>query len=366
MKITEVRSTIVRIPRRRALLTYYGESPDTATVVAEVVTDEGIVGVGQTIAPAPFYGDSVEVIQAGIENYLAPAMLGRDPFAIEQLFADMVKLSVGNYAITAIEMALWDLKGRALGVPVYELLGGRANRGAPLHAFADRDDPELMAESVQQGVDEGWTWFKTKIGFDVQEDVAWYAQLREMADDRARFQLDGNTGYTLGQAVESLTQLEQIGGVALFEQPVRHLDEMAVLTTRVSTPLQADESTLGPRSIYEIARAGAAHVLHYKLEKYGGLLPGQKMNAIAEAAGLEISVAPYFDIMAAGAAHLAAATPIAKWPAGFSDMTDTLLAEPYEPAPGAQVLEPPDKPGLGVEIDPDKLAYCAAHDGNLG
>ena len=274
MKITEIRSTIVRIPRRRALLTYYGESPDTATVVAEVMTDEGITGIGQTIAPAPFYGDSVEVIQAGIENYLTPAMLGRNPFAIEQLFADMVKLSVGNYAITAIEMALWDIKGKALGVPVYELLGGRCNAGAPLHAFADREDPVLMAENIQRRVDEGWTWFKTKIGFDVEEDVAWYAQLRDVADDRARFQLDGNTGYTLGQAVQSLTQLEQIGGVALFEQPVRWIDEMAALTTRVRTPLQADESTLGPRSIYEIVRAGAAHVLHYKLEKYRGSATG--------------------------------------------------------------------------------------------
>lgn len=363
MKITEVRSTIVRIPRRRALLTVYGESPDTATVVVEIMTDEGITGIGQTIAPAPFYGDSVEVIQAGTQAFLAPAMLGEDPFAIERLFNKMVSLSVGNYAITGVEMALWDIKGKALNVPVYELLGGRANQGAPLHAFADREDPALMAESIQRRVDEGWIWFKTKIGFDVEEDVAWYAELRELADERARFQLDGNTGYTLGQAVQSLTQLEQIGGVALFEQPVRHIDEMAALTTRVRTPLQADESTVGPRSIHEIVQARAAHVLHYKLEKYGGLLPAQKMNAIAEAAGLEISVAPYFDIMAAAAAHLAAATPIARWPAGFSDMTDTLLAEPYEPQ--GQVLEPLEAPGLGVAIDSDKLAYCAAHEGNL-
>ena len=82
---------------------------------------------------------------------------------------------------------------------------------------------------------------------------------------------------------------------------------------------------------YEIAKERAAHVLHYKIHRYGGLLPCQRMSAIAEAAGLEISVAPYFDIIAAAAAHLAAATPIAKWPAGFSDMTDTILAEPYEP-----------------------------------
>jgi len=363
MKITAVRTTIVRIPRRRALLTVYGESPDTATVVVQVSTDAGLTGIGQTIAPAPFYGDSVEVIQAGIEHYLAPALPGEDPFAIEKLFAKMQRLSVGPYAITAVEMALWDIKGLALGVPVYELLGGRCMPGARLHAFADREEPALMAEHINRRVAEGWTWFKSKIGFDVEQDLAWYAQLRELVDERARFQLDGNTGYTLGQAVQSLTQLEQLGGVALFEQPVRWLDEMAALTGRLRTPLQADESTTGPRSIFEIARAGAAHVLHYKLEKYGGLLPAQRMNAIAEAAGLEISVAPYFDIMAAAAAHLAAATPVARWPAGFSDMTDTILAEPYLPA--GQVLEPPAAPGLGVAIDTDKLAWCAAHGGRL-
>ena len=206
MKITEVRSTIVRIPRRRLLLTYYGGSPDTATVVAEVMTDEGITGIGQTIAPAPFYGDSVEVIKAATDAYLAPAMVGKDPFAIEQRFADMQALSVSNYAITAVEMALWDIKGKALGVPVYELLGGRCNAGAPLHALADHDEPEVMAEQINERVAEGWTWFKAKIGFEVDQDIAMYARIRELCDDRARFQLDSNTGYTLGQAVRALPQ----------------------------------------------------------------------------------------------------------------------------------------------------------------
>ena len=98
--------------------------------------------------------------------------------------------------------------------------------------------------------------------------------------------------------------------------------------------------------------------MHYKIHRYGGLLPCQRMSAIAEAAGLEISVAPYFDIIAAAAAHLAAATPIAKWPAGFSDMTDTILAEPYEP--DWSNPQTAAGPGLGVAIDEDKLAYFAA------
>ena len=87
------------------------------------------------------------------------------------------------------------------------------------------------------------------------------------------------------------------------------------------------------------------------------------MAAIAEAAGLEISVAPYFDILAAAAAHFAAATAIARWPAGFSDMEDTVLEEPYHPL--GQVLAPPDAPGLGVRVDADKLAYFQARQAAL-
>ena len=360
MKITQVIATIVNIPRSRELKTAYGISPATNTVVVQVLTDEGITGIGQTVAPAPWGGDTVEVIKHHIERYLVPALLGEDPFNIERLHIRMFEaLRSANNAITAIDFALWDIKGKALGVPVYQLLGGACMPGAVLHAFVEREDPGSMAERIDALAAEGWTWFKTKIGFGVREDLAWYGQLHDLVDEKIQFQLDGNTGYTLGDAISALTQLEGLGGVALFEQPVRYLDEMASLADRITTPLQADESTGGgPRSVYEIAKERAAHVLHFKIHRYGGLLPAKRMTAIAEAAGLEISVAPYFDIIAAAAAHFAAATPIAKWPAGFSDMTDTILAEPYEP--DGQILKPPPGPGLGVAIDEGKLAHYAA------
>ena len=267
----------------------------------------------------------------------------------------MVQSLRGNlYPITAVEYALWDIKGKALEVPVYQLLGGRCNAGAPLHAFVERMSVTETAERIAELTTEGWSWFKTKIGFGVEEDLVWYRRLRDSVTDTARFQLDGNTGYTLGEAIQLLTQLERMGGLALIEQPVRYLDEMATLATRLITPLQADEALSGPRSVYEIAEQRAAHVLHFKIHKYGGLLQAKRMAAVAEAAGLELSVAPYFDILAAAATHFAASTSLVKWPAGASDMQDTLLAEPYEPQ--GQVMEPPEGPGLGIELDEDKLA----------
>ena len=361
MKITSIVSTVVSIDRSRDLATAYGVSTATNTVVVQVHTDDGITGIGQTVAAGAWGGDTVETVKHHIDDRLAPALVGQDPFNIEGLHQLMFQAHrAAVNARTALDFALWDIKGKALAVPVYELLGGACMPGAVCHGFVEREEPAAMAARIEEMTAEaGWTWYKTKIGFTVDEDVAWYGQLRDLVGDEIRFQLDGNTGYTLGDAVQACTRLERLGGVALFEQPVSHLDEMAHLLTRLETPLQADESTGGgPRSAYEIARERAAHVLHFKIHRYGGLLPSARMAAIAEAAGLEISVAPYFDIIAAAAANLAAATPVAKWPAGFSDMTDTILAEPYEPE--GQILPPPSGHGLGVEIDEDKLAFYAA------
>ncbi len=358
MKITAIDSTIVNIARSRALATTYGVSSTTNTVVVQIRTDDGVTGIGQTVAPAPWGGDAVEVVKHHIDRYLGPALLGEDPFNIERLHQLMFQaLRPSVNARAALDFALWDIKGLALGVPVYQLLGGACRPGALCHAFVERESPPAMAARIEEQAAQGWTWFKTKIGFGVEDDVAWYRQLRELVSADIKFQLDGNTGYTLAEAVPALTRLEALGGVALFEQPVRTLDEMADLAARLNTPLQADEATSGPRSVYEIARERAAHVLHFKLHRYGGLLPAAKMAAVAEAAGLEISVAPYFDIIAAAAAHLAAATPGATWPAGFSDMTDSILTEPYEPE--GQILKPPTGPGLGIAIDEDKLAHYA-------
>jgi L-alanine-DL-glutamate epimerase-like enolase superfamily enzyme len=139
MKIVDVRSTIAAVQRRRPLKTSYGESPATVTVIAQVFTDEGITGIGQTVAPAPFFGDTAEAIKVNIDKYLRPAVLGQDPFDIERLFDLMYRALRGTrYPITAVEFALWDIKGKALNVPVYQLLGGKFSAGIPLHAFVER------------------------------------------------------------------------------------------------------------------------------------------------------------------------------------------------------------------------------------
>ena len=246
MKITNISSTIVNISRSRDLATAYGVSSATNTVVVKVNTDDGITGIGQTVAPGAWGGDTVETIKHHIDDRLAPALLGANPFNIEGLHQRMAEAHRGAVnARTALDFAFWDIKGKALGVPVHDLLGGACMPGAVCHGFVEREEPQAMAARIDELNADGWTWYKTKIGFTVAEDVAWYSQLRALVGDETRFQLDGNTGYTLGDAVQALTQMERAGGVALFEQPVRYIDEMAHLAARLETPIQADESTGG-------------------------------------------------------------------------------------------------------------------------
>ena len=139
MKIVDVRSAIAAIPRRRPLVTSYGDSPHTVTAVVQAFTDEGITGIGQKVGPASDCGDSAESVEANIDEYPRSAVVGEDPFDIERLFVVMHRALRGTYyPMTAVEYALWEIKGKALDVPVYQLLGGRCQPGTPLHAVICR------------------------------------------------------------------------------------------------------------------------------------------------------------------------------------------------------------------------------------
>jgi muconate cycloisomerase len=359
VKITRIRSTPIRIRRTIPLTTSYGRTPESHTVLVEVHTDQDLVGYGMTTSAAPWYGDSVDDILAHLDRYLAPAMIGHDPRGIVAAVTRLDRVRTGAlYAKSALEHALWDLKGKALGVPVYQLLGGRSQDGIHLHGFAHYGTPAQMADAARAEVEAGWTLLKMKIGVDPAGDLVRYRAVRHAIGDRARFQLDGNTGYTLAQAIPTLTEMVGLGGVGIIEQPVRTLDEMAELGRRVAAPLMIDESINRPEDAVEIARRRAGGVLHMKLHKFGGLLKAQRIAAVAQAAGLLLSVAPYTDVELAAAAHFAAAMPHATWPAGYTPMEDSILAAPILPT-GQRVL-PPEGPGFGIDIDRDRLAALAA------
>jgi L-alanine-DL-glutamate epimerase-like enolase superfamily enzyme len=355
MKITSVKPTIISIPRMDTLTTSYGSHSDALTVLVEVKTDEGITGIGQTAVDAPFYGEPAEAIVVNILKHLAPAVIGQSPLNIELLNKRMREALPEHFSARAgVDLALWDLKGKALNVPVYQLLGGRLCEGVSLMGFVRHADPQVMYDSACATLAETpYPVLKMKIGLDVVGDVERFRAVSAAVEGKATIQVDGNTGYSLAQAITALSKMEQIGNLGMIEQPVARLDDMAALARRFSAPVMADESIFGHADAIEVVKREAAQVALLKITKHGGLLNVLKIAHIADAAGIDLSVAIYYDIIAAAAAHVAAALPAVRWPSPPTGLQETILTESIEPT--GLMMYVPEGPGFGVALDYDKV-----------
>ncbi len=358
MKITDVRARIIRIPRASKLTTSYGSEDSASTLLVEIDTDDGITGIGQASVDAPFYGETADGMLVNVRKHLAPALMGEDPFAITRLHAKMGSVLPHHwFSHSGVDMALWDLKGKALGAPVYELLGGKVREGLDLMGFVAFGSPDEMAETARRQLEVGYPVLKMKIGIDPREDLARYRAVAEAVGDRAVIQVDGNTGYTLREAIPTLAEMEAIGGLGAVEQPVARMEDMAELARRLHTPVMADEAIYPPEDAIEVVRRKAASIALMKLGKHGGIHNVARIGAIFEAAGLSLSIAIYYDLIGIAASHLAAALPCVTWPSPDTELADSILATPYRHE--GLLIRAPSGPGLGVELDWDKVERYA-------
>lgn len=352
MKITGLTSVIISIPRTTRLTLSGGSRNDATTVLVQLATDVGITGIGQTVVDPPAFGAAG--IKANIDAYLAPLLVGQSPLEIERLHDMMERALPGHYAAhAAIDLALWDVKGKALGVPVHQLLGARLREGIALMAMVPHAAPAIMARETAALLATPYPMLKVKIGMGIADDIARYRAVYEAAGGRAMLQVDGNGGYTLADAITAITAMERIGGLGMIEQPVAPLDDLAKLARRFSIPVMADESFNGPESLAEIAKRGAAQAAFLKLPKQGGILGACMAAHIAANAGIALSVAVYYDVLAAAAAHVAVVMPAVTWPSFVTRLSDSVLTQPL--APDGLLLRAPEGPGLGVTLDDKKV-----------
>ena len=286
-------------------------------------------------------------------------LIGQDPLNIRALNQRMNAALPHHWgSLSGVDMALWDLKGKALGTPIYQLLGGKVREGLDLMGFVHHAPPAEMAAEARAKLDEhGYPVLKMKVGLDPREDVIRYRAVAEAVGDRAVIQVDGNTGYTIAQAIPALTKMEQIGALGAIEQPVARLDDLAEIARRLTTPVMADEAIYPPDDAIEVVRRRAASIALMKQNKHGGISNVYQIGMIFEAAGLALSIAIYYDLIAVAAAHLAAALPCVTWPSPATAMTDTIVATPFKPE--GLLLRVHDGPGLGVELDWDKARKFA-------
>ncbi len=356
MKITGVDAIPLAVP----LVPTTPPSPWAAglgrQVLVRVTTDEGLTGWGECFA----YGVPLAVC-AVVEEALASLVAGQDPTRIEHLVDVMHRAlmiwgrrGLAMMAVSGVELALWDLAGKAHGVPVYQLLGGLCQRRARAYASLLRHEtPGEVRQAVSAALGQGFTAIKLH-----QTDVASVAAAREVAGPSVELMLDTNCPWTVEEAIRIGRQLERYQ-LRWLEEPVWPPEDyggLARVRAALSTPIACGENEATAFAFRAILDAEAADIVQPSVTKVGGILEMKKIATLAAATGVTfVPHSFYFGPGLAATLHVVGATPgvpYVEFPPG--DLTAPLLAEPIRCAGG--VVAVPDRPGLGADPDPDTLA----------
>jgi L-alanine-DL-glutamate epimerase-like enolase superfamily enzyme len=365
MKITEIDCIPVRVPIRPelAIRAKGGSHSVSPFLLVKVHTDEGVYGLGEVSCTPRWSGEDQVTAAHFIRTILQPALTGHDPRDIESLTVRMRSALAGHpFTKAALEMALWDILGKVAGLPVYRLLGGPVRAFVPIKWSISGVDPARAAGIARWAVEQGFTTMKVKVGIDPVQDIARVRAVREEAGPAIRLGIDANGAWTPAMAVTMIRRLEEFD-IYFAEQPVPPGDVawLSEVRRQVSTTILADESVYSPQDALAIVRAHAAGALSLYVGKSAGIGPARKIAAIAEAGMLGCTVGSNLELGVGTAAmiHLAMATPgitAEEFPCdiiGPLYYTDQILTEPLQLAGGKAL--PLDRPGLGVELDEDKV-----------
>ena len=358
MKITRITATPVRVPRPKAFTSSLGRNLYTENAVVEVQTDEGITGIGEvcSIWDRKGRGQSED-----INDLLAEALTGRDAFRITEITALMDSLLHRSFPAKAgIEMALYDIVGKALNTPVYNLLGGLVRERVLLSHSLSMGTPNEVAKQASDLAEQGYKTLKAKIGMDPQADLKTVEAVRERIGDGITLRVDANMGWpSAKEAVRNIKALEKFN-LELVEQPLHFsdLEGLCFVREHVDVPIMADESIWTPDDALVCIRARAVDVLNVYVTEAGGLGPAARIFAIADAARLPCTIGsmPELGIGTAAQAHLAFAMRKLNYASdvnGFVYQSDDLIVETLRIEDG--YLYPPAGPGLGVTLDPGKV-----------
>ncbi|BCL68736.1 L-rhamnonate dehydratase [Vibrio nigripulchritudo] len=265
--------------------------------VVEVYTDDGLVGIGN-VALAPRIAKQI------IDQYLAPLVIGQDPFDYEYLWQRMYRSTlawgrkgVGMAAISAIDIALWDLMGKATNKPVFKLLGGRTKETIPCYASKlYRTDLDEMQREAQSYLDQGFSAMKMRFGYGpkdgplgVRKNLDSVAAVREVIGEDVDLMLECYMGWNLEYTKRILPKLEQFQPRWL-EEPViaDDIDGYAELNQLTSIPISGGEHEFTSYGFRQLLEKRAVSVIQYDTNRVGGITAAHKINAIAESFGVPV------------------------------------------------------------------------------
>ncbi|MEK5145536.1 dipeptide epimerase [Psychrobacillus sp. FSL K6-4615] len=358
MKIKEIDIYAIRLPLIDPFIISYHTYDDMPSIIVKLTTDTGLVGYGEAVADEHVTGETWESTYALLKSTLAPAIIGENPMEFERLHEKMDKaVYLAPAAKAAIDIACYDLVGKKLGVPVYQLLGGRYHEKFPVTHVLSIGKPDDMAEEAERRIKEGYSSFKMKVGTDVQVDVKRIQAVRAKVGEEVAIRVDVNQGWKNSATTIMAMQKLEKEGLDWLEQPVvaDDFNGMVEVKAKTSTPLMMDEGLRNLRDMRELIEKQAAHKVNIKLMKCGGIYPAMKLAHMAEMAGIDCQIGSMVESSIGSSAgfHVAFSKKVftsveLTGPLKFSKDVGNL----HYDVPFIQLNE---RPGLGIDIDEEIL-----------
>ncbi len=373
VKIIQIETIPIRVPLKPAIAIKSGRGGAHTVspfLIVKVMTDQGIVGVGEVSCTPRWSGEDQVSAKHFIDNYFAPLLVGKDPeqigiVALTEIFGAPV---AGNqFTKAGVEMALWDLLGKWRGVPVYELLGGRvAGRESIATKWSVSGlEPKKAADIAAWAVEQGFKKMKVKVGIDPEQDLARVRAVRDAVGPGVKLGVDANGGWrTSDVAIPIIRRLVDACDIYFVEQPVTAQDIAGMVEVRRAVsplPVIADESVYTIHDAKQLAAAKACDVFSIYVGKAGGIGPTLPIAALAAAEGISCTIGSNLELGVGSAAMVHAALVSRaidpeRYPCdiiGPFFYDDDIVKEPLAITPGKVMAN--DKPGLGVELDDAKV-----------
>ena len=328
------------------------------STIVRVTTDTGVVGWGEVCPLGTTYLASHAAGARAALAVLAPSVVGLDPTNLASVNDAMDAVLMGHeYAKSPIDVACWDVTGRALGVSVTTLLGGRRLDEFPLYMAVPLGSPQQMTDYVLARRAEGIHRFQLKVGGDPTMDGARARQVIAATGDDDVVVADANCGWRLNDAIQAARLMEDLPRLYL-EQPCPTMEECIEVRRRTTLPMVYDEVVHDVPTLLRAIRDGGAGAFNLKVSKVGGLTKAKLMRDLAQDLGIQVTIEDTWggDIVSATSAHLAASTRSKSLltVSFMNDWTNEHVAG-YEPRSVNGVGSAPVGPGLGITVDESTL-----------
>jgi mandelate racemase len=350
LKIRDIRVRAVAAPMKRPLKTSIATVSVAPLLLIDLQTDGGIVGRSYLFAPGKHnLAPIAKLVEAMAEMLKGDAIA---PFDIEKkLRARYALLGVHNivlFAMSGIDMAVWDALGQALGQPLARLLGATPR---PIPAYNSKGLGILPLKDLQREavelVDEGFNAIKLRLGrASAADDLEALKAVRKAIGADVKLMVDFNQALSVAEALKRGRMIDAEGGVDWIEEPIRADDfaGCARLARELATPIQLGENFMGPEQMAQALAAGACDYVMPDAERIGGVTGWMRAAALAQGAGLEMSSHLFPEV----SCHLLAATPSCHW-LEFVDWAEPVLNRPLKVKEG--FVMPLEEPGIGTTWD---------------